>query len=337
MKEYDMKYGYDTNGKWFYTYEQPYREPLPFPDECDETAMVIYDTYPDIPIKVLLSGGLDSLVVAESFRRTGIPFSCVTMKMKGGYNNHDIKYAIEYCKQHGIKQDIIELDVLKFWKNQIWDYITPIQLTSPQIAVINWIIDQTDGLPVLGGNFIVIHIVNGAPYVFEYENLTAHDKWLKYRNREGVPRFYRYTTEIRLSQLFDKMTCWFIKHADKLGMKIGADIKNQWYGRHYPQLGKREPITYSALNGVDMITRVDYTGFEYLAKQDMKYSQRAEIYKKYPPEKYNQKIEKSYEQEIIEIGAGKINNRIAEILKSIITEKANEKDFINKVRLDEIR
>ena len=58
------------------------------------------------PLYLGLSGGIDSEVAAISFLNAGVPFTplIIQYEIDGEvYNDHDIKYAISFCKKHKIK------------------------------------------------------------------------------------------------------------------------------------------------------------------------------------------------------------------------------------------
>ncbi len=55
------------------------------------------------PLYLAMSGGIDSEVAAISFLTAGVPFTPLIIKYEIDgevYNDHDIKYAIKFCKKH---------------------------------------------------------------------------------------------------------------------------------------------------------------------------------------------------------------------------------------------
>jgi len=78
-------------------------------------AAKITATHTNKPIYVYSSGGVDSEATCEAFKAAKIPFTVVTFRMINGNNNdHDIKYAIEWCKNNLISHTIKDFDVQKF-------------------------------------------------------------------------------------------------------------------------------------------------------------------------------------------------------------------------------
>ena len=66
--------------KFFVRYGRLTREPLPWREECIATAKLIYDeANGEIPT-IYFSGGMDSQIVAESFRLSGVPFKIVIIR-----------------------------------------------------------------------------------------------------------------------------------------------------------------------------------------------------------------------------------------------------------------
>ena len=113
----DMKWGYDgdwesdrnrqnENQIWDYHYEPPGRPALDFDEENTLAAEMIADLAAQYGLKLelLLSGGLDSIVMVDVFRQAGIDFTPVTWRFTNGKNEHDIKYARQYCEKYNLHQ-----------------------------------------------------------------------------------------------------------------------------------------------------------------------------------------------------------------------------------------
>jgi len=290
-----MKFGYngDLNShrnrksisdKWFYAYpDKLSRKPLPFLEECIATAKAIRDNT-SLPLYVLLSGGHDSVGVAESFRLAKIPFTAAIAVFDKGLNHHDVTYAFDYCKKFSIPYNIHKLDVEKFWEENLLRYAKPIQCRSPQWIIQNWLIDQVDGYPILG---------NGEPWTYKgahpflkNQNVSApefirdegeaaqfNEKWLIYRGREGCGKFYKYTKELKVSALLDPVIIKWMKFHRETNETVALDrYKNEIYPLWFPGIGIRKPIYYPSFVGkLRVVSRTDYTGFELISDLDRKY------------------------------------------------------------------
>ncbi len=108
-------------------------------------------------VEVLYSGGLDSECVIASCLINKIPVRAVTMKLLvNGYpiNTHDLYYSEKFCRQNGIEQKIVDLQVDHFFESgQYISYLEPYQIIEPHVATQFWLFEQCTGFPVLGGEY----------------------------------------------------------------------------------------------------------------------------------------------------------------------------------------
>jgi len=205
-----FKFGY--NDQWFNFRETPFdvwkvkygrceREPLDFRNECVETTKLINENT-DLPINILFSGGVDSEVVVRSFIEAGIKVTCIICDMCG-YNTHDIKYAISFCKQHNIPHKIIYLNIKKFWAEHLYDIAKRTDCVSPQFPAIMWMSDQVQGFNIIGvGECFLRQHYNWVMY--EREKVASLYKHYILTNKQGAPGFFQYTPELMLSFLEHK-------------------------------------------------------------------------------------------------------------------------------------
>ena len=110
-----FQFGYDTNKKWVVSYGHASRPVTTWEQECINTADEIFQSTIK-PIQVCFSGGVDSEVVAESFRKSGNPFEITIMRFENNLNLHDIEWAIKYCDKHKIKCNFYDINVHDFYK-----------------------------------------------------------------------------------------------------------------------------------------------------------------------------------------------------------------------------
>ena len=244
---------------WFLKYGSISRLPLFWREECIHTAKIIREQT-RLPIKVLFSGGLDSNVVMESFRLAGIPISAVTVKMKD-YNSHDICWATDYCETYNIKMELLELDILRFWENELFVYGDICQSVSPQFLVPIWAIDQIEGFPIIGLGELFLQRQINTHFVYDSDNEKhrVFSRFLISRKRDGVPEFFKYTPELKLSHLIDPKTHYWTENCRKLRHLSTVKYKHELYSRHF-FLPKR-PV---------------YNGFERLQEYDKIYRKQLE-------------------------------------------------------------
>jgi len=320
-----MKFGYngDLNSHrnrksfsdvWFAEYpDELSRKPFPFLEECIATAKLIRDNT-SLPIYVLLSGGHDSIGVAESFRLAKIPFRASIAVFDKGMNHYDIIYALEYCKKFSIPYDIHKLDVEKFWENDLLYYAEPVQCRSPQWVVQNWLIDQVDGYPILGNGepwtykgthpFLTNQNVTSMEWIRdEGETAQFNEKWLIHEGREGCGKFYKYTKELKVSALLDPVIIqWMKSHRETTETLSLDEYKNEIYPLWFPGIGTRNPIYYPSFTGNGVVSRTDYTGFELMSNLDKKYRK---ILTDMFPKEYDSYVAETYVENLKHMCDGK--------------------------------
>lgn len=109
-----------THNSWYTVTETSFfirgstqaQRPLSFRSECIRAAKLIFEnTY--LPIRVCLSGGLDSQVVALAFKHAGVPFEVCTIRLLFGggvVNQHDLDNANLLAVSMGLKPTVIEVN-----------------------------------------------------------------------------------------------------------------------------------------------------------------------------------------------------------------------------------
>ena len=120
-----FKFGYDgsyfvprssVEQKWSISYGHCRRTPNSFRLECLQAAREIAEKA-TFPIYVCLSGGIDSEIVAESFRLAGIPFVAGIMRFNDNLNRHDILWALKYCIKHNVEYRFFDVNVFEFYES----------------------------------------------------------------------------------------------------------------------------------------------------------------------------------------------------------------------------
>jgi hypothetical protein len=239
-------------------------------EEAQRSASLIYEYSRDLKIKLCLSGGIDSACMLESFTTQNIPFEALFLKFKNSLNDFDILTNLEFCRQKNIKHSIIDLDILHFFDSGIFiDIAKKYECQSPQIASHLWLLDQIDGLPIIGGN-PMMPIWHNQSWFYVGLPGELHCTYFKYfqiNQRAGVPWFFLYTPEL-ISSFFN------VKVAHDFISKKKTNLHDYNYAQKclaYQQGG------FSALPRKDK-----FTGFE--------------LVRKFYDEKYNTKHGTSFDQ-----------------------------------------
>lgn len=108
-------------------------------------------------VEVLFSGGLDSELVIRFCLKHKIPVRALTMRiMTYGYpsNLTDLYYSERFCRMNNVEQKIIDLDVVPFMESgKFLDYLRPYKITRAHVAAQFWLIEQSSGFAVMGGDY----------------------------------------------------------------------------------------------------------------------------------------------------------------------------------------
>ena len=103
---------YSTGHNWKTDIGPCTRPALSFKDECINSAKLIKNNT-DKKLKILVSGGKDSLFVVNSFLHAGVSFDVVIMSW-GELNSHDTTHAYNFCLKNNINPITVEFDIIKF-------------------------------------------------------------------------------------------------------------------------------------------------------------------------------------------------------------------------------
>jgi hypothetical protein len=245
----------DRFESWDVKYGRCKREPYSFRVECEEAAKLIRSKT-DLPINIFFSGGIDSEVVCRSFMKAGIDFTPVICEYNEGLNNHDIKYALGFCRKFGLEPKILKLDVKEYWKDCL-NLSEQTRCISPQFLVLMWMVSQVEGYNILGSGECYLEQSDYRWKMVEKEKVAALYKHYILNDIQGAPGFFQYTPELMLSYL--EHPAIVNANSDPPYSLKPRVYENQWFG-----LKKREK----------------YNGFEHLKELDMKYRQQLE--RKYP-------------------------------------------------------
>lgn len=97
----------------------------------------IAEEYPQ-PYTLMASGGVDSQAMIYAWLHSGIPFTVVSvlyLDEQGNYfNEGDLAQLKEYAARHDFEVKYLEFQLLDFVENELEDYVTAYQCTSPQIC-----------------------------------------------------------------------------------------------------------------------------------------------------------------------------------------------------------
>jgi hypothetical protein len=208
-------------------------------DELRYTADAVYKEFGKDLI-VYLSGGTDSEMVVRNFIDIGIRPKCLAIRFKNGYNAPDIAEAEEIAKELDINLEILDFDVIDFYKsgaaNELGQSVQCTQVTY--LTVYNAILKM--GAPaVMGGEVLLTRLVKSDLsnwyYTFrENEDASA----MRFSEKYDIPlvnEWFSYTPEMLLYYLEDYGIQNLIN--TRLNYKLtSVSSKNEILRRLYPNI-----------------------------------------------------------------------------------------------------
>lgn len=272
-----FQYGYNgipfifrkaPHDQWFVKYGACQRSPGTFKEECLETARIIRgQTNKDLYI--LFSGGIDSEVVLRSFVEADIKVRAAIMRFQEDLNKHDIDWAVEACNELGVSYEFYDLELLKFWSSECYQYSEKTYCVSPQLLPTMWLADQIPGYAIMGSGECYLERVD-APHskdpipltyydeaweLFEREKIASWYRHFMIREESACPGFFQYTPEIMLAYLVDPYVSRLCTNKI-VGKYTTADSKFRVYQRHFPKLKNRPKYTgYEKVQPQDAVLR----------------------------------------------------------------------------------
>lgn len=240
-----------------------------FRSECIAAAEKIYNNRNGAKLDILFSGGSDSEIVLRSFLELGVDFNVHIMRYDDYLNAHDWSYAYVICQNLNIKPIFHDLNLLKFWQSDEFAKRAKLSKSvSPQLVPHMWLMDQVDGLPVMGSGecYTARHdILEMRKVDITEKNYNVHIPWVLYerekiacwyrypmsKGRDVVPAFFQYTPEIMVSFLADS-TSVDLHNNRFIGKLSNKSSKFDIYKKYWPEL----------------IDRKKWSGFERVVEED---------------------------------------------------------------------
>lgn len=187
------------------------RPPESYPTELARTARLIYENNPT-PINVMMSGGVDSELVARALDMADVPFTAhigVYLVRKQVVNNHDIEFAKRFCRREDIRIKIhpIHLDDL-IVSGQAKDIAIRTGIRTfrmiPQVVLMESVIDQY-GLTILGDGGELSMKNDRGEWLVGQSELDVW--WPEYARQQGYPvvQLLNYTPEVYAAMLHNPM------------------------------------------------------------------------------------------------------------------------------------
>lgn len=220
-----------------------------FGDELKRAAASTLDYFPNLRPSILFSGGIDSEIVLRTYIDIGANPDVFIIRYEDDANIGDVSFAVAVCSSLGIKYNLIDFNLKKFYENDA-EAVSEISQVDypralPQMKFIDYI---QDGLPILCTGDPSWHrthnnysIKGNWIYVCNEFDI-GWSKYVRQLNRPAIGEWFMWTPGILVSH---SRLEWFKKlindeYYGKLGVK---STKLLGYREVYPDLWTRKKMT----------------------------------------------------------------------------------------------
>lgn len=244
-----------TGPTWRLDFSPATRPVRPYWEEINEMAEYMYANKTG-KIHLLYSGGMDSEFCFNLFLEKGFDFTPVVIRLNPNHNNHDLKYAMDFCESKGVKPLVYDVDFDHFVKSgKIVEVAESMQCAGHQIPTTMHVASQLDGFVVMGDcpPYISPDPVSKVWSFIEVEHVWSILKYFKNNNIEGCPWFLTWSPELLLSYLTDPV---FVDLANNLIYgKLGSNTS--------------KVHVYNRGNNFNIPNRTKYTGYEHIETHEL--------------------------------------------------------------------
>jgi len=227
-----------------------------FHTTCIDVAEQVYQSRQG-KLYLMYSGGVDSEYILNLFLSLGIDIIPVIIRLTPFYNDHDVKYAFDFCESKNLKPIVVDLNFDDFVKSgRIVDIATEFKIGAYQLPSTFSCLDQLDGTVVMGSHgppHMTLDQKTNTWMIDEIEPLHTVLQYFEKNKIVGCPYFLVHTPE----QYFS-----FLQHP------IMQDLANHKFAG---KLGNNSTkgLVYNDVSGFDLVVRQKYTGYENIENSEI--------------------------------------------------------------------
>lgn len=241
-KSNHFKYG-DVRGKFSPSYGQSQRPALDFHSECVIAAREIQKAYGKKKIALLMSGGIDSEIMARSFLAAKVPMIARILRLKDDKNIHDWTWAVAWCEANKVAYQFYDFDPIEFFESG--EYLQYAKLSQcclfsllPIMKMLEDVVRRGE-IPVMGSGECYLEYTKKQGWtLFERRKFVSFHRFLDQKKMAGIPSFFQWSPELMNSFLLDEMI-------QNLVLSLWPEynstlpIKQELYAAHFPGLPPR--------------------------------------------------------------------------------------------------
>ena len=240
-----------NNAKFKTTYGKFTGEVYDFKTELEKAAASTLDHFPGLRPQIFFSGGVDSELILRSYLAIGANPEVFIVRYADDLNLHDISYAIVICDLLGIKYNLIDFNLQKFYENDAELIAEQAQIDEVRVLPHLKFTEVANELIIAGFSDIYWSRLDSdyskksAWVARDFEFDIGFDKYNIYHNRTAIYQWWHWTPGLILS--YTNLN-WFKQLLnDEFAGKLGINSTKM--------LGFKEIFP-------DLIPRPKYTGFE---------------------------------------------------------------------------
>ena len=227
------------------------RPPSSFRSECIKSAVDIASSAKK-PIGIMMSGGIDSEIIALSMIETGVKPACISIVFEEDLNLHDISYAEKFCRRYDLSHLKIEINLREFLKKngELEGFFHRERvLFSHRPLIMKAIQKLPDFHYIIGDGDIMLKrekINNKKELCLVKEpSFTPIFRFLENSNYEGTPRFFSYSPEQLLAFLCSDLVTKYrrVLIDSDFSLKTIEEFKTFLFSIWWPELESRPKYT----------------------------------------------------------------------------------------------
>lgn len=296
-----FKFGYDKksfifrespNDKWWIKYEIIHPPKLQtWKESCLETAKEIRNRslIAQKKIAVCYSGGIDSEVVAESFRLSGIEFELWTLRFSHYLNSHELQWVEKYAQKYQIPIKYIDINPIEFYQSEKFRSRTfQTRCFFPMLTLQMEIMEKASisgYFPVVGSAECYLENSSSRGWLFfEREIYASLYRFQILQNFSGVCGFFQWSPELIINFLRDPLVEILIKenplevqkseNSSNLnseinlnkadfkfvhGIRATSEIKHEIYKQHFEIEKRPKYYGWEQFSNVEKDLRIQYS------------------------------------------------------------------------------
>jgi len=216
---------------------------------------------------ILYSGGIDSEHCLSVFLSLGMDVTPVIIKLNPGYNDHDTKFAFNFCQEKNLNPVVIDIDYDDFvTSGKLLQISQEMKSSTFGRAHVAYAASLLDGTVILGDGqpYIRLNKADNTWYMIEEEHDFSVYNYFKLKGIHGTAHFNRFTPGMFASYMLDP--------------RMIELANNQHNGKLSNNTSRH--LIYNRHSNFNLAPRYKFHGFEYRHQHKIfSHPDFAEVYK----------------------------------------------------------